>query len=46
MTVSKLLLRPALYYPRLHFQSIDWVKETLLSFRQVRRIVPEGFEFN
>ena len=45
---TPLLLRPALYYPYIHFRAhhLDWLKETLLSFRQVRRMVPPGFELN
>jgi hypothetical protein len=35
--------RAALYYPYIHIRNLDWLKGTLLSFPQVRRIVPGGF---
>lgn len=33
--------RPALYYPRIHFQDLEWLKATLLAFGRVYRIVPD-----
>jgi hypothetical protein len=38
-----LLTRPALYYPHLQFTDVNWLKEALLSFRQVRRMAPGGY---
>jgi hypothetical protein len=38
-----LLTRPALYYPHLQFTDPNWLKEALLSFRQVRRMAPAGY---
>jgi hypothetical protein len=35
--------RYALYYPRIHISSEHWLKGTLLSFRQVRRIIPQNY---
>jgi hypothetical protein len=35
--------RGALYYPYIHIHDENWLKATLLSFRQVRRIVPYRF---
>ncbi len=32
--------RAALYYPHIHIQNVNWLKAALLSFRQVRRMVP------
>lgn len=32
--------RYALYYPRIHFRELEWVKATLLAFGRVYRIVP------
>ncbi len=37
-----LVLRPCLLYPHMRFPSVDWLKEALLTFRQVRRIFPGG----
>src|SRR5260370_20310248 len=34
----------ALYYPCIHFRDPNWLKATLLTFRQVKRMVPPGFE--
>lgn len=41
-------MRPALYYPYIHVKPrhLDWLKETLLCFRQVRRMVPSGFSLH
>ncbi|HWB85013.1 MAG TPA: hypothetical protein VG675_12785 [Bryobacteraceae bacterium] len=36
-------VRFALYYPYIHIRSLNWLKATLLCFRQVRRIVPNNF---
>jgi hypothetical protein len=30
----------ALYYPRIHFNDLEWLKGTLLAFGSVHRIVP------
>jgi len=38
--------RDALYYPYIHIRDANWLKATLLSFPQVRRIVPRGFSLN
>lgn len=38
--------RDALYYPYIHITDVNWLKATLLSFPQVRRIVPNGFDLN
>lgn len=38
--------RDALYYPYIHVRDVNWLKATLLSFPQVRRIVPPDFELN
>lgn len=35
--------RGALYYPYIHIHDENWLKATLLCFRQVRRIVPDRF---
>jgi hypothetical protein len=35
--------RYALYYPWIHISNEYWLKGTLLSFRQVRRIIPQKF---
>lgn len=42
---QSLLMQPALYYPYIHVKPrhLDWLKETLLCFRQVRRMVPVDF---
>jgi hypothetical protein len=32
--------RHAVYYPRIHFRDVDWLKATLLAFGRVYRIVP------
>lgn len=32
--------RHALYYPRIHFHDLEWLKATLLAFGHVHRIVP------
>lgn len=44
--MSDILDRDALYYPYIHITDVDWLKATLLSFPQVRRIVPRGFDLN
>ena len=44
--MSDVLDRDALYYPYIHITDVDWLKATLLSFPQVRRIVPRGFDLN
>jgi hypothetical protein len=36
--------RFALYYPYIHIRDDDWLKNTLLTFGQVRRMVPRDFE--
>lgn len=38
--------RDALYYPYIHITDVNWLKATLLSFPQVRRIVPSDFDLN
>lgn len=38
--------RYALYYPFIHIRDANWLKATLLWFKQVRRIVPEQFSLN
>src|SRR5688572_29167865 len=38
--------RDGLYYPYIHIRDVNWLKATLLSFPQVRRIVPRGFSLN
>ena len=38
--------RDALYYPYIHITDVNWLKATLLSFPQVRRIVPRDFDLN
>src|ERR1700730_10393575 len=38
--------RDALYYPYIHIRDANWLKATLLSFPQVRRIVPQEFSLN
>ncbi|WP_457356076.1 hypothetical protein [Roseateles sp. P5_D6] len=38
--------RDALYYPYIHVRDVNWLKAALLSFPQVRRVVPRGFELN
>jgi hypothetical protein len=38
--------RDALYYPYIHIRDANWLKATLLSFPQVRRIVPSDFTLN
>jgi len=38
--------RDALYYPYIHIRDANWLKATLLSFPQVRRIVPYDFSLN
>jgi hypothetical protein len=38
--------RDALYYPYIHVRDVNWLKATLLSFPQVRRIVPKDFTLN
>lgn len=35
--------RPALYYPFIHIHNENWLKATLLCFKQVRRIVPNSY---
>ena len=35
-----------LYYPSIEFQSMDWVKSSLLLWDNVYRIVPKGYEPN
>ena len=35
--------RDALYYPFIHIRDANWLKAALLTFPQVRRIVPSGF---
>jgi hypothetical protein len=35
--------RPALYYPYIHIHDPNWLKATLLCFKQVRRIVPSSY---
>jgi len=42
MTTSPLIVpdRTAVYYPRIHFNSLEWLKGTLLAFGRVYRIVP------
>lgn len=46
--MSYALNRNALYYPYIHVRpkNINWLKATLLCFRQVRRMAPPGFHFN
>ena len=36
--------RYALYYPYIHIRDVNWLKATLLWFRQVRRIVPDQYQ--
>ena len=36
--------RDALYYPYIHIRDANWLKATLLSFPQVRRIVPDAYD--
>ncbi|MGM9489322.1 TMF family protein [Ideonella sp. YS5] len=38
--------RDALYYPYIHIRDANWLKATLLTFPQVRRIVPHDFRLN
>jgi len=38
--------RDALYYPYIHVRDANWLKATLLSFPQVRRIVPYNFQLD
>lgn len=33
--------RPALYYPYMTIRDVNWLKATLLAFREVRRMVPD-----
>ena len=35
-----------LYYPSIEFQSMDWVKSSILLWDNVYRIVPKGYEPN
>ena len=35
--------RHALYYPYIHIRDENWLKGTILSFQQVRRMVPHSF---
>lgn len=42
--MSSVLDRDALYYPRIHIRDENWLKATLLSFPQVRRIVPSYYD--
>lgn len=41
--MTTVLDRDALYYPRIHIRDPHWLKQTLLCFPQVRRMVPIGF---
>jgi hypothetical protein len=41
--MNEVLDRDALYYPYIHFRDVNWLKATLLSFPQVRRMVPPDF---
>lgn len=38
--------RFALYYPYIYFNNLQWLKSALLTFGQVRRMVPHGFELH
>lgn len=38
--------RDALYYPYIHITNVDWLKSTLLSFPNMRRMVPSGYTPN
>lgn len=40
-TAAALPDRSALYYPRIHFRDLEWLKGTLLAFGRVHRIVPD-----
>jgi hypothetical protein len=44
--MSSALDRNALYYPYIHVRDVNWLKATLLCFRQVRRMVPPDFHLN
>ena len=44
--MNEVLDRDALYYPYIHFRDVNWLKATLLSFPQVRRMVPPDFYLN
>jgi hypothetical protein len=44
--MSTALDRNALYYPYIHVRDVNWLKATLLCFRQVRRMVPPDFHLN
>jgi hypothetical protein len=44
--MSAALDRNALYYPYIHIRDVNWLKATLLCFRQVRRMVPPDFHLN
>src|SRR5260370_12774593 len=41
--MTKVIGRPALYYPYIHIRSEHWLKGTLLCVPTVKRIVPEGY---
>jgi hypothetical protein len=41
--MDTVLDRDALYYPYIHIRDANWLKAALLTFPQVRRIVPRDF---
>jgi hypothetical protein len=40
------VIRPAVYFPYIHFQNLNWLKTAALFYNQICRVIPNGYLFH